>query len=117
MKFLLDENVRRSVAVFLKQKGFDAKVIGMETKAGLSDLQVLRLANQEKRILITNDTDFGDLIFNFGHPIYGLILFRLKIETKENVLNLLEKVLIEYTDKLEKHYTVISENQIRFRLL
>ncbi len=117
MKFLLDENVRKSVAGFLKQKGFDVKVIGMETKAGLSDLHVLRLANQEKRILITNDTDFGDLVFNFGHPIHGLILFRLRIETKENILNLLEKVFADYQSKLEKHYTVISENQIRFRLL
>ena len=52
MKFLLDENVRKSVAIFLKQKGFDVKVIGIETKVGLSDLLVLRLANQEKRILL-----------------------------------------------------------------
>ena len=80
-------------------------------------MDVLRLANQEKRVLITNDTDFGDLIFNFNHPAYGLILFRLRIETKENILNALEKILKDYPSKLGKNYTVISENQIRFRPL
>ncbi len=117
MKFLLDENVRKSVADFLRQKGFDVKIIGRDTKTGLSDLQVIHLANQEKRILITNDTDFGDLVFNLGNQIHGLILFRLRIETKENILYLLEKVFTSYQYKLEKHYTVISENQIRFRPL
>jgi len=33
------------------------------------------------------------------------------------ILNLLEKVLKDYQNKLKKHYTVISENQIRLRFL
>lgn len=115
MRFLIDESVRRSIGEFLKERNFDVKMIGLDFKGGLSDKEVIKIAQREKRILITNDTDFGDLVFYFGYQLPGLILFRLQLETKENVLNLLKEVLEHHLDRLEKHFVVVTENQIRFR--
>ncbi|HBV58364.1 MAG TPA: hypothetical protein DEB73_03865 [Candidatus Magasanikbacteria bacterium] len=41
----------------------------------------------------------------------------VRFSSMGTILNLLEKVLKDYQNKLKKHYTVISENQIRLRFL
>lgn len=66
MKFLADESVEKSVVDWLRNQGFDVMYIAEKTPC-ISDEDVLRLANNEDRVLITNDKDFGfsDLVFWF----------------------------------------------------
>jgi len=63
MKFLLDENVEFRIATFLTQEGHDVTAIAYDYPYALSDVQVLSIAASENRILITNDRDFGELIY------------------------------------------------------
>ncbi len=64
MKFLLDQNVERRLASFLKNLGHDVKVVSIDYPAGILDQEVLSHAYKESRILLTNDKgDFGELIF------------------------------------------------------
>ena len=61
-KFLLDENVPPAIGVFLRSMNFDvvhAKESGM---LGASDDQIMDLARQEERTLITFDKHFADLV-------------------------------------------------------
>ena len=60
MKFLADESVEKPVVDRLRNQGFDVMYIGEKTPC-ISDEDVLRLANNEDRVLITNDKDFGFL--------------------------------------------------------
>jgi predicted nuclease of predicted toxin-antitoxin system len=77
MKFLLDQNVERRLASFLKNLGHDVKVVSIDYPAGILDQEVLSHAYKESRILLTNDKgDFGELIFRHHHPHSGVILFR-----------------------------------------
>ena len=80
MKFLLDENVDHRLAPFLYSLGYgEVTIIGIDYLPSLLDEQLLALAYQEERILITQDhTDFGELAFRRHHPHCGVILFRLK---------------------------------------
>lgn len=55
MRFLLDQNIERRLASFLKNLGYDVKVVGVDFPAGKLDQDVLDFAYQESRILITND--------------------------------------------------------------
>jgi predicted nuclease of predicted toxin-antitoxin system len=45
-----------------------------------SDVQVLQLAYVERRILITNDTDFGELVVRRALAHAGVLLIRLSTE-------------------------------------
>ena len=54
-KFLIDENVRRELYKFLKQKGVDVKL----TTKGCSDQTLSDISKSEKRIIVTNDEDFS----------------------------------------------------------
>ncbi|MBI2649147.1 MAG: DUF5615 family PIN-like protein [Thaumarchaeota archaeon] len=46
---------------------------------GSTDEMVLDRAGSEERILVTDDKDFGELIFRLNKPTSGLILLRTAI--------------------------------------
>ena len=115
MKFLLDESVEHRLAGFLQQLGHDVKAIVYDYPASLPDHNVLAIANQEKRILLTNDRgDFGELIFRRGLPHHGVILFRLKDADIETKSQRLKQVISEYTDQLH-HFIVVTPGKIRVK--
>ena len=116
MKFLLDQNVERRLASFLKNIGHDVKVVSIDYPAGILDQEVLSSAYKESRILLTNDKgDFGELIFRYHHPHSGVILFRRMrsgdMLTKQARLSF---VLQIYTKELH-HFLVVSPKSVRVR--
>ena len=58
MKFLADENLPRSILRFLRGQGFDVKDIQEENLRGIEDQTIWRLAQKEKRTILTYDKDF-----------------------------------------------------------
>jgi len=72
LKFLIDECVGRRLVVLLQRSGYDAVFVG-DWKPS-SDEDVLRKAESDGRILITDDKDFGRLIFKLKRPSIGFIL-------------------------------------------
>ena len=63
MKFLLDVCVSsRSLQGFLTERGHDVlSAVAVDPRAG--DERLLALALQDERVLVTEDKDFGELIF------------------------------------------------------
>ena len=63
MKFLLDVCVSsRSLQAFLVAQGHDAlSAIAIDPKA--SDERLMAMAHQDERVFVTEDKDFGELIF------------------------------------------------------
>ena len=68
MKFLLDESAEVQISDFLEALGYDVKIVLRDYPIGIADDQVLRLAHSEQRIVITNDRDFGELVFKTAIP-------------------------------------------------
>ncbi len=62
-KFLLDENIPRSVYVSLKKSGYDVISISEEYR-GISDKEIIKISREDNRIIVTLDKDFGYLVFN-----------------------------------------------------
>ena len=63
MKLLADENIPLASIKVLRDFGYDIKAIGEDDKS-ISDKQVLEIAVKEKRLIVTFDRDYGELIFN-----------------------------------------------------
>ena len=77
MKLLADENIPASVVRMLKEEGYDIRSIRIESP-GISDAEVMRYAQQEKRVILTYDKDFGELALKDNiYPSTGIILIRL----------------------------------------
>ncbi|HQI42396.1 MAG: hypothetical protein B6D44_02410 [Ignavibacteriales bacterium UTCHB2] len=116
IKFLVDENVGFTIINYLRDQGYDTKSVS-EFFPSRDDSFILKKAIQENRIIITNDKDFGYLIFKTNLPAISLILLRFNDETPELKLNAIKTILSLPKDKLLNHFIVASEDKIRVRLL
>ncbi len=111
MKFLADENIPLEVVNILKSKSFDIKSV-TEIKRGLLDEGVLVLANKESRVLVTFDTDFGELIFRLKKESKGVILLRVHPKSVDYINLVIEKVLSKDID-FQESFCVVDINRIR----
>ncbi|MEH2408585.1 DUF5615 family PIN-like protein [Nostoc sp.] len=59
MKFLGDENLDWQIVERLRLDGHEVLYV-MEIQSGITDDEVLNLANNESAILLTSDKDFGE---------------------------------------------------------
>jgi predicted nuclease of predicted toxin-antitoxin system len=113
MRFLLDESAELRIAAALRDDGYDVTTIVHDHSASLADREVLRIANAEQRILITNDRDFGELVFGEGLPHAGIIYFRLPLDTTaDQKIAWLRRIFSEHTDALGR-FIVVTPGQIR----
>lgn len=115
MRFLLDQSSDARLIRHLHSLGHDANRIARDYPAGLPDSEVLAIAHREGRILVTDDRDFGDLIFQHFHPHSGVIYLRLgddaDIETKRARI---DHVLALYADQLDR-FLVVTRDRVRTR--
>ena len=113
MNFIVDECTGPRVVHWLRGQGHDVISI-FEQARGATDLMVLEMAVLEKRVLITNDKDFGEMVFKDGLKHMGVVLLRLKDETPKNKIRTLERLIKKYLHKLPGKFVVCSESQVRF---
>jgi predicted nuclease of predicted toxin-antitoxin system len=113
MKFLLDQSTDARLLSYLKQLGHDVTQIHHTYPESTPDEEVLSIARQEERILITDDRDFGELVFRLQQPHAGVIFLRLgtyaPLELKIERLNY---VLTQYADKLGQ-FLVVKKRTVR----
>lgn len=112
MRFLVDECAGPGVASWLEQNSHDAFSVYNQAR-GITDDEVIKRSFAEQRILITADKDFGAKIFRDRVSHAGVILLRLKNESKENKIDALRRLLGSYSERLADNYVVVSENRVR----
>ncbi|MCS7300999.1 MAG: DUF5615 family PIN-like protein [Fimbriimonadales bacterium] len=112
MRFLVDECTGPSVARWLREQGFDVASV-YEQARGADDSFVLTLAQQEERILITSDKEFGARVVRDRQKHHGIILLRLQVETTSSKIRVLSEVLREHGDSIAGNLVVASEGRIR----
>lgn len=62
MRFLADENIHAELVRWLRATGHDVTYVA-EVLSGEPDRAILTTAQRERRIIVTDDTDFGELVF------------------------------------------------------
>ena len=111
MKFLVDRCAGRRLAEWLSNNGYDAleaRRLGPE----LGDRALLERAEAENRILITTDTDFGELIYLERVPHAGLV--RLPDVPAAQRIALLAEVIERFREAMESQAVVtVSGDRIR----
>lgn len=112
MRILANENVPGPLMADLRERGHD--VLWIRTEApGSSDREVLARAQQEDRLLITFDKDFGELAFRFGLPASsGVVLFRISSPAPAHTARIALAALESRTD-WTGHFAVVEDDRIR----
>ena len=116
MKFLADECCDADMIASLRADGHDVLYI-MEFKPGALDQEVLKKAFDERRILLTEDKDFGELVFQMKKPARGIVLLRFGVRQRNLKLLRLKQLIHTQSSKLEGSFVVIDSKKFRFRYL
>ena len=109
LRFLTDENIDIEVLHFLRLQGFDVLDIKEEALFQMPDDTILALSYQQNRVVISQDSDFGTLIFRDAALFYGVIYLRpghvsptVHIQTLKNIF--------EANFALETPFIIVGEN-------
>ena len=116
MKFLADECCDTGLVASLRDEGHDVLYI-FEEKPGVSDEEVLMDGYNEGRILLTEDKDFGELVYRFKKPSKGIVLIRIDVEERHLKWDLLKKLIDRYGERLPGNFVVVEVQKYRFRPL
>jgi predicted nuclease of predicted toxin-antitoxin system len=76
LRLLVDESLAASVAQLLRDAGHDALHLSDLGLLGAPDLAVMEAATNDHRVLISVDTDFGELLALGRHPGPSVVLLR-----------------------------------------
>jgi len=114
LRFLVDEPSGGTVAGFLVSQGHDVVTV-WDVMPQAQDVDILVCALREARIVVTNDKDFGELVFRSGQGHAGVLLFRLDDESAANRLRMARMTIERYGSRLAGSFTVVTERTIRLR--
>jgi predicted nuclease of predicted toxin-antitoxin system len=112
MRFLADESCDFRVVRGLRAAGHDVTAV-IEISPGASDEAVIELAVRERRIFITEDPDFGQLVYASGQPTAGVILLRFPRDVRTTLPAFVADVVAKYGDKLGERFAVLQPGRIR----
>ncbi len=112
--FLADEGVDKPIVMALRNASFDVSYI-LETHPGAEDSFILESAFYEQRILITQDKDFGELVYRLKQVHYGVLLIRLQGYVPELKAEIITSLITKHKSELTGSFIVIQPRAIRIR--
>ncbi|MBI2469622.1 MAG: DUF5615 family PIN-like protein [Planctomycetes bacterium] len=114
LRLLIDVGVGKKVERWLHSRRYDIKCV-RDIDARMPDKEILKIAVSDKRIVITMDKDFGELVYNSGLPHGGVLLLRLEDAKADEKIKVLERILEKYPDKLSDRFCVFKDGKLRSR--
>jgi len=114
VKFLADENIHADIVAWLRAQGCDV-LYAAETLAHRPDDDLLAIARHEGRVLVTDDKDFGELVFHRKLVSRGIVLIRLENARITDRLHRLAQVWADVEAQAEDKFIVVSQRKVRIR--
>jgi predicted nuclease of predicted toxin-antitoxin system len=116
VRILANENFPAPLIRELRRRGHDVASV-KELMCGAEDHEVLARAQEESRLVVTFDKDFGELAYRFKLPASsGVILFRLSGPNPE-IDNARALAALESGIDWVGSFAVVTDDRIRVRPL
>ncbi len=115
LRFLANENFPLSSVKALRALGWDILSIS-ECSPGISDLQVIQLACEQARIIITFDADYGELIFhrNVAAPP-AIIYLRFTPLSGEEGGKIIAELISQFGQAIVGYFCTVDRTMVRRR--
>lgn len=110
--FLADESCDFAVVRALRSIGYDVTAI-CELAPRTQDPEVIALAARERRVLLTEDKDFGQLVYAELRESSGVILIRFPTSEREALPTAILETVRELGDRLTGIFVVLTPRRIR----
>jgi predicted nuclease of predicted toxin-antitoxin system len=112
LRFLADESCDFAVVRALRAADYDVLAVS-EFMQRSADAQLIELASQERRILITEDRDFGWLVFVSRTESAGVILLRFPGNARKTLAEVVLRMVREQRDNLAGSFVVVQPGHVR----
>ena len=112
LRFLADESCDFGVVRALRAAGFRVTAVS-EVSPGVDDNAVIDLAIQERSVLITEDKDFGQLVYAHGHDSLGVLFLRYPFSARKKLFNDVVKLVQQTGEGLVGTFAVLQPGRVR----
>ncbi len=112
MRFLADESCDFAVVRSLRDAGHDVVAVA-EVLRGASDEKVIDFAASERRILITEDKDFGQLVFAAARASSGVVFVRFPVAARNSLAATVLELVSSREETLYSCFVVVEPGRIR----
>jgi predicted nuclease of predicted toxin-antitoxin system len=112
VKFVADESCARPVILALRQAEHDVLAIADVAK-GEVDERVLELAVSERRVLITEDRDFGELVYARGRQSAGVIFVKFHSRARRAKPAAVVEAVGKLGVQLQRGFVVVEPGRVR----
>ena len=87
-----------------------------ESHSGIKDVEVLAIAVEDSAFLLTEDKDFGELVFRLHLPHNGILLVRFPNEYDPDIkAQKVVKTILEKFEEIDGFFAVLDENRLRVK--
>lgn len=118
MRLLVDESLSHRVAAFLTDAGHDAVHVRELDLLGARDEEVLAAAHQERRMVVSADSDFGTLLALSAASAPSVLFLRRPDRRAEQRAAAITDALEVAGDELEQGaIAVVEPDRVRLRRL
>lgn len=112
LRFIADESCDFAVVRALREAGFDVLAVG-EFLQRSSDRELIEHAHREQRILLTEDKDFGWLVFVTHSDSAGVILIRYPGNARRSLAPAVVSLVREHRSRLPGAFIVMQPGHVR----
>ena len=116
MRLLAAERCDASLVDILRADGQEALYV-LEAFPGATDEEILNRAYLEHRVLLTEDKDFGELVYRLRRPARGIVLLRFDIDDRAHKAPRLQDMLRQEEGRLNGLFVVLEIDKMRTRPL
>ncbi len=116
MKIIVDESVDFYFVRQLRLRQFTVLSIS-EDFSSMSDENIVAMSLVPPALIITEDKDFGDLVFYKQLKVFAIVLLRYDKAERLIILERLLSLLLNYSKELPNSFSVITFNKTRTRKL
>jgi predicted nuclease of predicted toxin-antitoxin system len=114
MKFLADAHISVEMVAMIRALGHDC----LDSSAhppGMQDVDVLRKAADEERVVLTADKDFGELVFVHRIGCPGIVLIRLALADERDRVEHVRANWPTVLSRLPGSFITITTSGVRVR--
>lgn len=111
-EIVADESVDFRIVTALRAAGLIVYSVAEELPS-ITDISVLSIAVEKRALLITEDKDFGELVFRLKLPHSGVLLIRIE-EAHHKLSSVIAGIKEHYKDMMNK-FSVINDNKLRIK--
>ncbi len=114
MKLLIDVGVGLAVERWCKQAGLDVLAV-RDVDPAMPDSEIITLADEQQRFLITMDKDFGEWVVRHGRGRHGVLLLRMEGATGKDKEDVVSQILSHWGTELVGRLAVYQRGRLRVR--